>query len=70
MFEALSVYFQCVNERATHVKIDHVSRWCRPGAQLISNFSCYRMSFDHLGSINENKKKKLWEYKDDFLVFL
>ena len=26
MFEASSVYFQCVNERAAHVKIDHVSR--------------------------------------------
>ena len=25
------VYFQCVNERAAHVKIDCVSRWCRPG---------------------------------------
>ena len=30
MFEASSVYFQCVNERAAHVKIDHVSRWCGP----------------------------------------
>ena len=26
MFEASSVYFQCVNEQAAHVKIDHVSR--------------------------------------------
>ena len=26
MFEALSVYFQYVNERTAHVKIDHVSR--------------------------------------------
>ena len=25
MFEASSVYFQCVNERAAHVKIDRVS---------------------------------------------
>ena len=25
MFEASSVYFQCVNERAAHVKIDSVS---------------------------------------------
>ena len=31
MFEALSVYFQYVNERAAHVKIDRVSRRCRPG---------------------------------------
>ena len=31
MFEAPSVYFQFVNERATHVKIDRVSRRCRPG---------------------------------------
>ena len=31
MFEASSVYFQYVNERAIHVKIDHVSRRCRPG---------------------------------------
>ena len=26
MFESSSVYFQCVNERAADVKIDHVSR--------------------------------------------
>ena len=31
MFEALSVYLQYVNERADHVKIDRVSRRCRPG---------------------------------------
>ena len=31
MFEALSAYFQYVNERAAHVKIDHVSSRCRPG---------------------------------------
>ena len=31
MFEASSVYFQHVNERAAHVKIDRVSRRCRPG---------------------------------------
>ena len=31
MFEASSVYFQYVNERAAHVKIDRVSRRCRPG---------------------------------------
>ena len=30
MFEASYVYFECVNERAAHVKIDLVSRWCRP----------------------------------------
>ena len=47
MFEASSVYFQCVNERAAHVKINRVS---------ISNFSCYRMSFDCGGSMNENEK--------------
>ena len=28
IFEALSVYFQYVNERAVHVKIDRVSRRC------------------------------------------
>ena len=33
MFEASSVYFQCINERAPHVKTDRVSRWCRPGPQ-------------------------------------
>ena len=27
MFETSPVYFQCVNERAAHVKIDRVSRW-------------------------------------------
>ena len=26
MFEASSVYFQCVNERVAHVKVDDVSR--------------------------------------------
>ena len=32
MFEASSVYFMYVNERAAHVKIDHVFfRWCPPG---------------------------------------
>ena len=31
MFEASPVYFQRVNERAAHVKIDRVSRWCRHG---------------------------------------
>ena len=31
MFEASSVYFRYVNERAVHVKIDRVSRRCRPG---------------------------------------
>ena len=30
MFEASSVYFQYVNEPAAHVKIDLVSRRCRP----------------------------------------
>ena len=30
-FEALSVYFQYVNEPAAHVKIDRVSRRCEPG---------------------------------------
>ena len=31
MFEAPSVYIQYVNKRAAHVKIDCVSRRCRPG---------------------------------------
>ena len=31
MFKAPSVYFQSVNERAAHVKIDCVSRRYRPG---------------------------------------
>ena len=31
MFEASSVYFQCVSERAAHVKIDRVSHQCRLG---------------------------------------
>ena len=30
MFKASPVYFQDVNEQAAHVKIDHVSRRCRP----------------------------------------
>ena len=32
MFEASSGYFQCLNEPAAHVKIDHVFPWCRPGS--------------------------------------
>ena len=31
VFEASSVYFQYVNEQAAYVKIDRVSRRCRPG---------------------------------------
>ena len=31
IFEALSVYFQYVNEQAAHVKIDHVSCLRQPG---------------------------------------
>ena len=31
MFEALSVYFQFVNGRTAHLKIDRVSRRYRPG---------------------------------------
>ena len=31
MFEAPSVYFQFINERAAHVKIERISRRCRPG---------------------------------------
>ena len=31
MLEASSVYFECVNEQAAHVKTDRVSRWCRHG---------------------------------------
>ena len=31
MFEDSPVYTQYVNERAAHVKIDRVSRRCRPG---------------------------------------
>ena len=31
MFEVSSVYFQYGNEQAAHVKIDRVSRRCRPG---------------------------------------
>ena len=30
-FIASSVFFQYVNDRAAHVKIDRVSRRCRPG---------------------------------------
>ena len=56
MFEASSVYFQCINEWAAHVKIDPVFCWCGPGPKQISNFSCYRMAFHHWGFMNENQK--------------
>ena len=54
MFEASSVYFQHINERAADVKIDRVSRRCRPGPKEISEFSCCRMAFDYWGFMNEN----------------
>ena len=41
LFEASSVYFQNVNERAARVKIDRVSRRCRLGPQGISNFGWF-----------------------------
>ena len=31
LFKELSVYFQYVNERAAHVKIDGASLRCQPG---------------------------------------
>ena len=68
LFEALPVYFQYVNEQATHVKIDHVSRQCPPCQQLISNFSCCRMGFNYWSFMNENQKAL--KYKEDILVFL
>ena len=49
MFEASPVYFQCVNERAAHVK----NRRCFPS---VSNFSCCWMAFDYRGFMNENQK--------------
>ena len=30
MFEASTVYFEHINERGAHVKIDRVSHWCQP----------------------------------------
>ena len=68
MFEASSVYFQCVNERDAHVKIDRVSRWCRPGysKSLISLvIGCLSTT-----GVLRMKIKRLWEYKDDPLVYL
>ena len=52
-FEASSVYFQYVNERAALVKIDRVSRRCHLGRRK-PHFSCCRMVFDYWGFINEN----------------
>ena len=37
MFEALSVYFRYVNERAARVKIDHISRrWAVVNLQFLA----------------------------------
>ena len=55
MFEASPVYFQYVNERAAHVKIDRVSVGVDLGRRK-SNFSCCRMAFDYWGFMNENQK--------------
>ena len=54
MVEASSVYFQCVNERAAHVKMFPAG--VDLGHSKSLNFSCYRMSFDYRGSMNENQK--------------
>ena len=56
MFEASFAYFQYVNERAGHVKIDRVSGQCRPWPLQICNFSCCRMAFDYWCFMNENQK--------------
>ena len=58
MFEASSVYFQCVNERAAHVKIDRVSHCVNLGhsKSLISLvIGCLSTTdvFQLLGSMNE-----------------
>ena len=66
MFEALSVYFNYVNEGAAYVKIDRVSRWCGLSKSLISLVDGWFLTIGVLLM----KIKKLWEYKDVFLVFL
>ena len=54
MFEASSVYFQHVNERAAHVKIDRVSI-CVDLGLSISNISSCQMAFDYWGFMNKNQ---------------
>ena len=68
MFEASSVYFRYVNERAAHVKIDHVSCRCHLGSSK-SPISLVVGWFSTTGVL-WMKIKRLWEYMDDFLVFL
>ena len=67
-FEASSAYFQYVNKQAAHVKIDHVSRQVDLGhsKSLISLVDGWLSTTGVLWM----KIKRLWEYKDDFSVFL
>ena len=56
MFKCVPVYFQDVNERAAHVKIDRDSRRCQPEPWKISSFTCCRIAFDYRGFMNEKQK--------------
>ena len=69
MFEALSVYFRYVNERAAHVKIGIVFPI---GVNLGHSKSLISLVFGWLSTTGVllMKIKRLWEYKDDFTVFL
>ena len=55
MFKASCVYFQYVNEKAAHVKIDRDSRRFELGRSK-SNFSCCGMVFDYWDFMYENQK--------------
>ena len=54
MLEASSVYFQSVNERAAHVKIDHVSLDFNLGCGIY-HFSLCQIAFGHCDFMNENR---------------
>ena len=56
VFEAPSVYFQYVNDRAAHVKIDRVPVGVDLGRSKSPNFSCYLMALDCWCFMNVNQK--------------
>ena len=58
MFETFSVYCQCINEQAAHVKqtVIPVGVSLGPSNSLVSYFSYCRMVFNYWGFMNENEK--------------
>ena len=67
MFEASSVYFQCVNEWAAHVKTVFPVGVGMGHSKSVISLAILCLSTT---GVLWMKIKRPWEYKDDFLVFL